>query len=228
MYVDKNIGVRYVVDWRTGTCLALVYRVDGRSNYVLDQVVPGQMGDTITLAMQDTTAYAATLANGTMQEQSLAYSKARNIVGGIQSGVNVGMGIASIASGNVSGGISSITSGIAGIANAGINAADLGAQTNKAQYDIGVSQVPTRRVGTASPCANSMSSMVARLTFVYSKTEPEGNFADVMGHACLWFGQVKDSSGYTECSNLKLDGISGATAQEKAMIQAICAGGVYV
>lgn len=228
MYVDKNIGVRYVVDWRTGTCLALVYRVDGRSNYVLDQAIPGQMGDTITLAMQDTTSYAATLANGTMQEQSLAYSKARNIVGGIQSGVNVGMGIASIAAGDVKSGIGSIANGIAGIANAGINAADLGAQTNKAQYDIGVSQIPTRRVGTSSPCANSMSSMVARLTFVYSKTEAQGNFTDIMGHACLWFGTVNDSRGYTECSNLKLDGISTATAQEKSMIQAICASGFYV
>lgn len=226
MYCDMNIGVRYVVDWRTGSCLALVYRKDGRNNYILDQAVPGQMGDTIGISMQDTTAYASALANGVMQEQSLAFNKARNIVGGVQSGINLGMGIASTAGGNA-GGISGIIGGIAGIANAGINAADLAAQTNKAQYDIGVSQVPTRRVGTASPCANSMSSMVARLTFVYSKKETEGSFNNVMGHACLWFGQVKDSSGYTECTNVKLDGIQ-ATEVEKEMIRSLLASGVYV
>lgn len=227
MYCDMNIGVRYVVDWRTGNCLALVYRIDGRNNYILDQAVPGQMGDTIGISMQDTVAYASALANGVMQEQSLAFNKARNIVGGIQSGINVIGGVAQSFNGNIGGGVAQSLNGMAGIANAFINAADLAAQTNKAQYDIGVSQVPTRRVGTASPCANSMSSMVARLTFVYSKKETEGSFNSVMGHACLWFGQVKDSSGYTECTNVRLDGIQ-ATETEKEMIRSLLSSGVYV
>ena len=228
MYVDSRIGVIYVVDWRSGACMALIYRIIGDTSYVLDQSIPGQMGDTITLALQDSSSYAATLANASMQEQSLSYNKARNIVGAVQNGVNAVIGVGEAVATKGSSGVSSAISSTFGLVNNFITGKEINGQIQKANYDIGVSQVPTRRVGTAGPAVNSLGPMTIRLVFAYAQEENHTNFKSIMGHACLKFGQVKDSSGYTECSNMILDGISGATATEKSMIQSICAGGFYV
>ena len=227
VFVGHTVKVQYLVDWRTGVCLALVYR----DNLVVE-AVSGQMGNKVNLQMLDGTTWASQLANASVQESNAHFNRAASFfatVGGLASiagGVAVTVGSEGAAAGL---GAKMVLGGISGVAGGlmGMKKADL--VENKAAYDIGTTPIPTRQISTASPCVNSENEMEVRLVLFESENEASTNYGHTVGHACLKYGTLTElnCTGYTVCQTIDTAGIS-ATETEKEMIRSLMNSGVYV
>lgn len=227
VFVGHHIKVQYLVDWRTGVCLALVYR-----DNLIVEAVSGQMGNKINLQMLDGVTWASQLANASVQESNAHFSRAASFfstVGGLASvvgGVAITVGSEGAAAGlgakMILGGIGSAGVGLLGMAKADL-------AENKAAYDIGTSPIPTRQISTASPCVNAANEMRVRLVVFKADEESSTNYGHTVGHACLKYGTLKNlkCEGYTVCQTIDTTGIP-ATETEKEAIRKMVLGGVYV
>lgn len=227
VFVGHNIKVQYIVDWRTGVCLALVYR-----DNLIVEAVSGQMGNKVNLQMLDGVTWASQLANASVQESNAHFSRAASFfstVGGLVS-IAVGGAITVGSEGAAAPvGIKMMAGGAAALAGGlmGMSKADIA--ENKAAYDIGTSPIPTRQISTASPAVNAANEMRVRLVVFKSVEESSTNYGHTVGHACLKYGTLSSlkCSGYTVCQTIDTRGIS-ATSTEKEAIRQLLLGGVYV
>lgn len=227
VFVGHTIKVNYLVDWRTGVCLALVYR----DNLVVE-AVSGQMGNKVNLQMLDGTTWASQLANASVQESNAHFNRATNFfatVGGlvkIAAGAALIVGTEGIGT-SVGGGL--IANGVGSVANSFIKGNQIDVAENKAAYDIGTTPIPTRQISTASPAVNASNEMRVRLVVFKSEEEDKGNYAHTVGHACLKYGTLNNlnCTGYTVCQTIDTAGIT-ATEAEKEKIRSLLMGGVYV
>ena len=228
VFVGHSIKVNYLVDWRTGVCLALVYR----DNLVVE-AVSGQMGNKVNLQMLDGTTWASQLANASVQESNAHFNRATNFFATVGGLVKIAAGTALIVgsqgTGAAFGGGSLITSGIGSVANGFVKGNQIDVAENKAAYDIGTTPIPTRQISTASPAVNASNEMRVRLVVFKSDEESSSNYAHTVGHACLKYGTLKNlkCTGYTVCQTIDTAGIT-ATEAEKEKIRSLLMGGVYV
>ena len=228
VFVGHTIKVNYLVDWRTGVCLALVYR----DNLVVE-AVSGQMGNKVNLQMLDGTTWASQLANASVQESNAHFNRATNFFATVGGLVKIAAGTALIVgsqgTGAAFGGGSLIASGIGSVANGFIKGNQIDVAENKAAYDIGTTPIPTRQISTASPAVNASNEMRVRLVVFKSDEESSSNYAHTVGHACLKYGTLKNlkCTGYTVCQTIDTAGIT-ATEAEKEKIRSLLMGGVYV
>lgn len=227
VFVGHTIKVSYLVDWRTGVCLALVYR----DNLVVE-AVSGQMGNKVNLQMLDGTTWASQLANASVQESNAHFNRATNFFATVGGLVKIAAGTALIVGSQgtgAAGGGALITSGIGSVANGFIRGNQIDVAENKAAYDIGTTPIPTRQISTASPSVNASNEMRVRLVVFKSDEESSSNYAHTVGHACLKYGTLTDlkCTGYTVCQTIDTAGIT-ATEAEKEKIRSLLMGGVYV
>lgn len=227
VFVGHTIKVSYLVDWRTGVCLALVYR----DNLVVE-AVSGQMGNKVNLQMLDGTTWASQLANASVQESNAHFNRATNFFATVGGLVKIAAGTALIVGSQgmgAAGGGALITSGIGSVANGFIRGNQIEVAENKAAYDIGTTPIPTRQISTASPSVNASNEMRVRLVVFKSEEEFSSNYAHTVGHACLKYGTLNNlkCTGYTVCQTIDTAGIN-ATEAEKEKIRSLLMGGVYV
>lgn len=227
VFVGHTIKVNYLVDWRTGVCLALVYR----DNLVVE-AVSGQMGNKVNLQMLDGTTWASQLANASVQESNAHFNRATNFFATVGGLVKIAAGTALIVGSQgmgAAGGGALITSGIGSVANGFIRGNQIEVAENKAAYDIGTTPIPTRQISTASPAVNASNEMRVRLVVFKSDEEFSSNYAHTVGHACLKYGTLNNlkCTGYTVCQTIDTAGIN-ATEAEKEKIRSLLMGGVYV
>ena len=100
---------------------------------------------------------------------------------------------------------------------------------SKANYDLEHVQTPFNSVGSQSAANSYIEEMQARLIIYRPKFivgwNPE-TYGKTVGYACMLDGQVKDFDGFT-VANIDVSGIN-ASAEEKQMIAAAFANGVYL
>ena len=227
VFVGHTIKVNYLVDWRTGVCLALVYR-DG----LVVEAVSGQMGNKVNLQMLDGTTWASQLANASVQESNAHFNRATNFFATVSGLVKIAAGTALIVGSQgmgAAGGGALIAGGIGSVANGFIRGNQIEVAENKAAYDIGTTPIPTRQISTASPSVNASNEMRVRLVVFKSEEESSSNYAHTVGHACLKYGTLNNlkCTGYTVCQTIDTSGIN-ATEAEKEKIRSLLMGGVYV
>lgn len=227
VFIGHTIKVQYLVDWRTGVCLALVYR----DNLVVE-AVSGQMGNKVNLQMLDGTTWASQLANASVQESNAHFNRATNFFATVGGLVKIAAGAALIVGSEGMGAAAGgglIASGVGSVANGFIKGNQIDVAENKAAYDIGTTPIPTRQISTASPAVNASNEMLVRLVVFKSGEEFSSNYAHTVGHACLKYGTLTSlgCTGYTVCQTIDTAGIT-ATEAEKEKIRSLLMGGVYI
>lgn len=214
IYVGKTLNVRYLVDWITGACTALIYA----NNDIIDQI-SGQMGVTVSLSNLDTVNYMNSIFQGN-QSFKLAKSGLVNALGGAFSALG-GQDPASFGS---------MISAASSIANAEVS-------LETANYELNTVPVNFKQIMQGSSFISTGLDQRVRL-YVYRPIKLDGSeikhntkwgtYGHTTGFACIINSTISDAnlSGYC-VANIDTTGIA-ATAAEKDMIKGLLASGVYI
>ena len=212
LYMGSKIGVKYIVDMCTGSCLALIYR----NNMVVDSI-SGTMGISVPL----TGIQTQTLANAERQaETGLKQAKINGVT-------QTAKGVLSVAGGFAMG----TTAGLL-MAAYQSNFGDLAkAKTNyeNAKYDLEHVNVPYKTIGTATAATSFYNERKCRLIIrrPVMLTDDLAAYAHTVGISCIKAGNISDFTGYTEFQSVDLSGVS-ATSEETAQLYKLLQGGVYL
>ena len=222
-FIGHDISVRYLVDWHTGACLALVYR----DNLIVEQI-SGQIGISIPLIAADELSYANSMFQGQQTVKNAQTGAVATTVSGLANGFVQGAKIAAIPlPTNIASGLASITQSAAAIATSYNN-------IKSAEYELATKQLSYKQLTTATPMTSTGNEQECRLviyrpTFIdkYSKKN-FGTYGHTTGFACLKNESLKTYTGLTVCSSVDLSGIGQATEKEKEMIERALKTGVYL
>lgn len=218
-YIGHNIGVKYLIDLQSGSCLALVYR----DAMVLTSIT-GQIGVSVPLTgIQTATLQAAqqradsTQKAAKMQAAGAAVSAVATAGALIAAVPTGGTSIAALAAIGTAGGL--ITGGMQGLD-----------RHNDLQYQLEHQQTPYKTAGTASAVTSMANEQRCRLIIkrpvMLDNYQPD-IYAHDTGYACCITAPLSSFSGYTKISNADLSGISCTSAERAALIAALQAG-VYL
>ena len=218
IYLNKLIGIKYIVDLITGACTALIFRAEkGAQNYgLLTEMINGQIGITLP-----TTGIKSNDLQRDILNKQAAYRQASNTA--MISGANAALSLFSMAA-NPSVG------GAVGALNSVLNWDSATERQNIANYDVKHIQVPFSVKGSASSICALAEEPTPYLTIRYAKMLPEYNaeiYAHTVGFACIINDAISNYSGYAEITGVDLSGIV-ATDEEKAMIKNYLESGVYL
>ena len=227
-----NIGLS--IDYVTGTCTALL-----RQNGHIMETMQGTCAIDVPITLLATGDYQNYVHDKLIQ----ASETARNRFWG---GLNVAKGLikvaggaavtgatfgaaAPIAAGMVTSGASDVLTGWESAAKATRQIENLEYQVDHAQPNVGV-------VGSASPAIGlglPLYAQVDTYQVVFNKDYNATAYGKTVGYACLAQGTLsgkvngKAISGFTKCTNIRLDGIA-ATNTERNMISELMQSGVIV
>lgn len=218
IYLNKLIGIKYIVDLITGACTALIFRAEkGAQNYgLLTEMINGQIGITLP-----TTGIKSNDLQRDILNKQAAYRQASNTA--MISGANAALSLFSMAA-NPSVG------GAVGVLNSVLNWDSATERQNIANYDVKHIQVPFSVKGSASSICALAEEPTPYLTIRYAKMLPEYNaeiYAHTVGYACIINDLISNYSGYAEITGVDLSGIV-ATDEEKTMIKNYLESGVYL
>lgn len=208
-YMGHQISVRYLVDLRTGACLALIYR-----DQLITDSIPGQMGVSIPFSGLQQADYQKALHNAKQQLLQKQSSEITGLVGGL---VSMGAGAAT-------GNPLAIAGGAAAIARSAATAA-----ISDAEWQLQHVKAPIRSIGTASAATSMVNEQSVRLVITRPKmlSYDPAAYAHSVGYACYRVGSLSEYSGYTQAVSVDLSGIA-ATDDELQMIRAALASGIYL
>lgn len=222
-FIGHKLTVRYLVDWHTGACLALVYR----DNLVVEQI-SGQMAVSIPMAAADSMSYANSLFQGQQAVKNAQTAAVATTASGLVQGFTSGMKVAvAPTAGNIGAGLSSIVNNAAAINLAQNN-------VKSAEYELATKQLSYKQVTTATPMTSTANEQECRLvlyrpTFLEGYNKDDfGTYGHTTGFACLENKSLAEFSGLTVCSSADLSGIGRATEAEKALIDKALRTGVYL
>lgn len=215
IYVGKTLNVRYLVDWITGACTAMVYA----DNDIIDQI-SGQMAITVSLSNLDTVSYMNSIFQGN-QSFKLAKSGLVNSLGGAFSALGGQEGQASFGA---------MISAASSLANAEIS-------LENANYDLATVPVNFKQIMQGSTFISTGLDQRVRL-YVYRPAKLDGSeilhntkwglYGHTTGHACIINNTIANAGLSGFCvANIDTSGIA-ATATEKDMIKGLLASGVYI
>ena len=224
IYMGRYIGVKYVVDWRSGACQALVFRSSTNSSYgELMETISGTMGYRVNFSATDAQAYTSSMVSMAVRADDARRGLLESVKNGIKSTIGSANGKEAIANA-VQGGIE--------IKNAK-DTYDI------AKYELEAQGVPVKKISTATPATNTLLELTPRLdiyrpNLVYSG--PSNAYGEVNGFACLEIGHrpTRLAYGYVVYGKFQLgDGVELATAPkptstEASMIKDLLASGVYI
>lgn len=211
VYCGHDISVKCLVDLLSGASLALVYR-DG---LVMDSIA-GQIGMHIQLSGIQSANY-----NNALYSAANGYKQAA--VGDIAKTGGALLSMAgNIGSGNFTGAVSSVFSGIMSNMQSQIS-------LNNAEYRLEHVQVPFKTRGTNSVLTSYGNEQCCRLILTRPKMLESDleSFAKTHGFACCINGVVSDFSGFTKFSAVDLSGVD-LSAAEKSELLRILQSGVYL
>lgn len=224
---NRSVSVKIAVDIPTGSCTAFIF-VDG----FMFETIDGNCGMQLPLT---------TLAMGTYQNTiaSVGFDMASNKLktGGLGQASLIGRFISSAFGGLASGGTMNATSGISsglGVINAGLDLAMTGGnnliEQKKLDYSLTHQAPDVGTIGSASPCNNYIKDTHCVLFVTRPIYLPGYNstvYGHTVGYATCENTTLGSKSGFTVCSDVKLDGINCSDA-ERVLISNLLSNGVYL
>lgn len=211
IYQYDDLQVALVVDFITGACTAYIL-VNG---ITIDSITGSCAIDLPVSGIQ-----SATL-DSQIHSVAMAREKQQTALGtGLIAGaVSIGVGLAT-------GSLPVAIGGGAAIIGSFMHATDTGKQIN---YDLTHMDTPIKQVSAASGQIAHTYDMRCKMVITRPTIADEYSaeeYANTIGFACLENGSVQDFHGFT-VANIDLSGID-ATAEEKELIRAAFASGVYL
>lgn len=218
-YIGHNIGVKYLIDLQSGSCLALIYR----DAMVLTSIT-GQIGVSVPL----TGIQTATLQAAQQRADSAQKAAKMQAAGAAVSAVaTAGALIAAVPTGGTSIAALAAIGTAGGLITGGMQGLD---RHNDLQYQLEHQQTPYKTAGTASAVTSMANEQRCRLIIkrpvMLDNYQPD-IYAHDTGYACCITAPLSSFSGYTKISNADLSGISCTSAERAALIAALQAG-VYL
>lgn len=209
-FINHVIGVRLVLDYRTGSALAYIER-DG----IPQMSVGGDMGLDIPLTGVQTQTLANTIRRN-----------AANLKQAQISAVQAASGGATMSSGDNP---LQLVGGMINIANriGNVNKALLSNEV--ASYSLHHTEIPFKSISTGDAVTGMSGEWCCRLSITRPVLSPDfdpNTYGKTIGYACLKQGKVSDFTGLT-VGTIDLTGIN-APAEVKTMIQAAFKQGVYL
>lgn len=201
-FMNKNLSVKYVLDYNTGACTALIFLND-----LLIDTVDGQIGFSIPLSGISQGEYQNTIQRNSYNAKMAGYDI-------VKSGINQ---IGNILTGNLKATANSTVNSLSAI--------ETGLQAN---YELTHTAPQPTILSTADALNSFCQDNRARVIF-YRCEIPNYNeevFKKTVGYACIKSGKVSDFSGLMICSNVKLDNIN-CTDTEKNMLKNLLTSGIY-
>lgn len=234
IFVGHEISVKYIVDWISGACLALIFR-DG---LVVDQV-SGQMGNKLSITNADTLNFERNVVN---QMGAVKAAKVQAVGSQINAGASMLTAGASVISGGIKAATTKNPSGLIGaaghVAEAYMsyqNAAVASQKAQIAEYNLETTPINFKELSTATPNTSACNEAKCRLVIYRPVLLPDADvdkFKLINGFACLNQGFVGQSVGFTQVDGFNWFGKMGApphiTEQEVAAIKTLLKGGVFI
>lgn len=232
LFMGKTLKLKMVVDLYTGACTCYILAdslcIDSVSgNCAIDIPITGIQSADFQNSVQNaiTNVKNARINTETynlkgqlaMGVSGYLLGDKGAVIGNIVSSIGTSLSLSSL--GNLSGAIA---------ANRKTEKQNYIAES-KANYDLEHVQTPFNSVGSQSAANSYIEEMQARLIIYRPKFIAGWNpeiYGKTVGYACMLDGQVKDFDGFT-VANINVDGIN-ASAEEKQMIAAAFANGVYL
>lgn len=230
-FVGHELKLRYLVDFLSGACLALVYR----DNLIVD-TLPGQMGINIPVSMENFSAYISQVqsANNAMNSAKIgligsavsATTAAAKTINDVVTEVGSGTGV--VGAGKALG------HNAPRLVNAGLGLGESLNQLSSAQYSLDSAHMTMQAISAGSSALASGNEQTARLVLYQPrwldgyKNKDYGEYGHTTGFATVENKELKNFTGFTIADSIDTSGISQATEKEKAMIQKAFKGGVYI
>lgn len=229
--IGKTITIKYIIDLVTGACTAVIFTdgvpykyidgmvgieipVTGRNMAQYGQQILGAAMGGAAAGLMKGPSLASSMADDSKETSNNMFRKASNNFanGATSRGVMHGaLGVASAASPAVLGAAFGVAT--TALATAG------SALINNPAPQVAGSNVPA--MGLAKP-------LYAYFIVERSDSWIPENYAELYGRPLNEGGTVGQFSGFSVFGNVKLESISGATADEKTLISKILASGVYI
>lgn len=218
-FMGHKLGLRYYFDYITMSCTAAIYR----DNVTLYSTTNGTIGAQIPVS---------TLAMGDYQNNihALETAQKQNDIRLATSVAAIGASALAIAAAPETGGLSlaAIPAAVAGLGGV----SNTVTQSQNLKYEMQHTAPNVVQTGCADPQnAFSVGSMHPFLFIKRAKmldNYDKNIYGDTVGFACCYQSHVKDESGLIVASDIKCDGLSGATLEEINMIKSDFANGVIV
>lgn len=220
IYIGHQIKVKYVLSPTDGTVKAYIMR----DNLVIDTLT-GNMGAAVTLYTSDEVARAN---NVKLMEATLQSQKQNKL----KQAASFFTGVAGTLAGTGNGGV--VATGIAsGLVSTVFNTSQTQLAAEQTQLRIDTAETPFKQLQSGGGFLSLVDEFAIRLVVYRPEPLPGYSYDDwkdyghTTGFACLINGKLDEFTGYTECSNVILDGID-ATDSEKKQIFELLMGGVIL
>lgn len=213
VFVGHTIRVKYLVDWMSGACLALVYR----DNMVVD-TISGQLGSRLTITTADMLNYERNVTQGVAAVKGAKTQAAIQIASGTAGSVG------QFAAGNTSGAFATALS-------TEVNTMASIRELQAAEYAIQNIPIGYKQISTSTEKTSRVNEQKCRLVIYRPKMLESYNeelFKATTGFKCLHNNQIGAFHGYTEVSSIDTGRIQFATSTEREMIKSLLAKGVYI
>lgn len=217
VWIGQTINLRYIMDFNTGKVSAVLKRSNLNCNIDME-CYSGNISVTIPFFASNMGQYQNTLAS---LEYTIEQSKIKQIstaIGGFTS-------IGSAATSN------NPLNGINNLVNTATSLVSQQTQQQYAQYQLEHTKPHVSSISVASPLNAFYMDDRARVIItkpVFMQGYNPQVYAHTVGHACCYQSTVGAESGLIVASDIRCDGISGATLDEINMIKSAFASGVIV
>lgn len=217
IWIGQTINLRYIMDFNTGKVSAVLKRSNLNCNIDME-CYSGNISVTIPFFASNMGQYQNTLAS---LEYTIEQSKIKQIstaIGGFTS-------IGSAATSN------NPLNGVSNLVNTATSLVSQQAQQQYAQYQLEHTKPHVSSISVASPLNAFYMDDRARVIItkpVFMQGYNAQIYAHTVGHACCYQSKVGDERGLIVASDIRCDGISGATLDEINMIKSAFASGVIV
>lgn len=228
-YIGKWVNVEYDIDLITGCCAASIGIASSEvSGYEFMEIRNGQCCIDVPITGIQQSTLEANLFNA-VQGMKLSKSNYNYQINslGIDFASNAVSALGSLGNQDYGGAAQSLTGAIKGFMAGQTAAKNREINVDTENYNLTHTQLPTRLIGTAGSLNSADCYLKPMLIVTKPVLDIPADYGKTTGFACLEHTTVGALGGYTECTNVKLDGFS-CTDTEKEMIRALLAGGIYV
>lgn len=230
MFVGHHISVRYLIDFNSGSCLALVYR----DNLVVNSIA-GQIGVQLPISGPNYGTYISQVVSATSGVNNARIGLIGSAVSALTATGQIGGAIAAEAAiSGIGGGLNVLGHNAPTLMGAGLNVARSVNDFNSASYSLEATKPAMQICSTATPIISAANEQVCRLVLYQPRwlegygTNDYGNYGHTTGFATIENKTLSNFTGLTIAESVDTSGIGQATEKEKAMIQQAFKGGVYM
>lgn len=230
MFVGHHISVRYLIDFNSGTCLALVYR----DNLVVDSIA-GQIGIQLPISGPNYGTYINQAVSATSGVNNARIGLIGSAVSALTATGQIGGATATEAAiSGIGGGLKALGHNAPTLVGAGLDVARSVNDLTQASYNLQATKPAMQVCSTATPIISAANEQVCRLVLYQPRwldgydTNDYGNYGHTTGFATIENKRLELFKGFTVAETIDTSGISQATEKEKAMIARAFKTGVYM